>query len=393
MWHFLRSGDRPRRRGAAAIFAMVMMVVLIGFAALTVDVGVLYNTRADLQNAADAAALAGAAAYATSAMVQVRLDKDVSTNLQTVLARAASQAKLAASKNGSFAGGGIAIEPEDFGTGWIDVTSATSPLNTNPLPKDYNAVQVVVRRSKDSRNGPVRFFFAPIFGKHVTSVSASAVAVYDDHFSAYDVAIPGSAPLWPFTIHEDEYDKWLAGSTDSFGYDPAADQVSNGSDDAVEVRLYPDKLAPGNYGLLNIGTPNQSTTALAGQITDGVSADDVEIEAGTSELTFYDENGDPLGYNVSGNPGLKSSLESDIKARVGDIVAYFVHDNVTNSGSNVTYHITGIRFARVMYVLLQGTSPKRGLWMQPVSYNGPGVITIAGAPSSDGNAGHISLVR
>jgi hypothetical protein len=393
MWHFLMSGDRPRRRGAAAIFAMVMMVVLIGFAALTVDVGVLYNTRADLQNAADAAALAGAAAYATPAMVQVRLDKNVSENLQTVLATAASQAQLTAGKNWSFAGGGTAIEPDDIGTGWIDVTSATSPLDPNPTPANYNAVQVVVRRSKDSSNGPVRFFFAPIFGKHTTSVSASAVAVYDDHFAAYDVSIPGSANLWPFTISTGQYDNWVAGSTDNYQYNPETDQVGNGQDGAVEVRLYPDKLAPGNYGLLNIGSPNQSTTTLEGQIISGVSASDVELEVGTSELTFYDANGDPLGYNMTGNPGLKAALEGDIKARVGDVVAFFVHDNVLNSGSNVTYHITGIRFARVMYVLLQGSSPNRGLWMQPVSYNGPGVITVAGAPSSDGNAGHITLVR
>ncbi|MDO8632907.1 MAG: pilus assembly protein TadG-related protein, partial [Phycisphaerales bacterium] len=223
MWHFLRSGDRPRRRGAAAIFAMVMMVVLIGFAALTVDVGVLYNTRADLQNAADAAALAGAAAYATPAMVQVRLGKNVGENLQIVLATAASQAQLTASKNGSFAGGGTAIEPDDIGTGWIDVTSATSPLDPNPTPANYNAVQVVVRRSKDSSNGPVRFFFAPIFGKHTTSVTASAVAAYDDHFGAFDVAIPGAANLWPFTISTEQYDNWVAGSTDNYQYNPETD--------------------------------------------------------------------------------------------------------------------------------------------------------------------------
>lgn len=393
MRHFLRSGDRSRRRGAAAIFAMVMMVVLIGFAALTVDVGVLYNTRADLQNAADAAALAGAAAYATPAMFQVRFDKNVSANLQTVLSTAESQAKLAAGMNGSFAGGGTAIEPDDIGTGWIDVTSATSPLDPNPLPKDYNAVQVVVRRSKDCSNGPVRFFFAPIFGKHTTSVSASAVAVYDDHFAALDVSTPGAATVWPFTISETEYDMWVAAGTDNYHYDPDSGKVTPGTDGATEVQLYPDNLAPGNYGLLNIGTPNQSATALEGQITDGVSADDLETEIGTAELAFYDENGDPITYSMTGNSGLKSSLEGSIQGRVGDVIAFFVHVAVTQSGSNTTYQITGIRFARVMYVMLQGEAAGRGLWVQPVSYNGPGVITVVDAPSSDGNAGHISLVR
>ena len=392
MLNSLRGGEGPRRRGAAAVFAMVMMVVLIGFAALTIDVGVMYNTRADLQNAADAAALAGAAAYASPAMVQVRLGHDAGTNIQYVLAKAERQARQTARENGSFAGGKIILEPEDVGTGWIDVTSATSPLDPNPLPADYNAVQVIARRSKESPNGPVRFFFATIFGKHTTSVSASAVAVYDDHFSAYDVDIPSSAPLWPFTIHTAEYDTWVAGSTDKYQYDSDTNTVSTGPDGDVEVRLYPDKLAPGNYGLMNIGAPNQGSTTLEGQILNGVSPTDLELEIGTSKLTFYDDDGDPMGYDMTGNPGLKSSLEAPIEARIGDVVGFFVHDKVSQSGSNVVYHITGIRFARVMFVKLS-SSKQRGLWMQPVSYNGPGVITIPGAPSSDGNAGQIVLVR
>jgi Flp pilus assembly protein TadG len=43
-----------RRRGTAIVFTSAMIVVLIGFASLTLDVGALYGARADLQNAADA---------------------------------------------------------------------------------------------------------------------------------------------------------------------------------------------------------------------------------------------------------------------------------------------------------------------------------------------------
>lgn len=45
-------------RGAATIMVAGMMVVLLGFAALAVDVGALYAEKAQLQNGADAAALA-----------------------------------------------------------------------------------------------------------------------------------------------------------------------------------------------------------------------------------------------------------------------------------------------------------------------------------------------
>ncbi|BCW76507.1 hypothetical protein NicSoilB11_28320 [Arthrobacter sp. NicSoilB11] len=49
-----------RERGAAGVMVAVMMVVLIGAGALAVDTGQIYAERAQLQNAADAGALAGA---------------------------------------------------------------------------------------------------------------------------------------------------------------------------------------------------------------------------------------------------------------------------------------------------------------------------------------------
>jgi Flp pilus assembly protein TadG len=49
-----------RDRGAAGVLVAVMMVVLIGAGALAVDTGQIYAERAQLQNGADAGALAGA---------------------------------------------------------------------------------------------------------------------------------------------------------------------------------------------------------------------------------------------------------------------------------------------------------------------------------------------
>lgn len=46
--------------GSTLVLVALLMVVLLGFAALVVDVGNLYLTKTQLQNAADAAALAGA---------------------------------------------------------------------------------------------------------------------------------------------------------------------------------------------------------------------------------------------------------------------------------------------------------------------------------------------
>ena len=54
------AGD-SRRRGAVAVQVAVLMVAMCGFAAMSFDVGVMYNTKNELQRTADAAALGAAA--------------------------------------------------------------------------------------------------------------------------------------------------------------------------------------------------------------------------------------------------------------------------------------------------------------------------------------------
>ena len=46
--------------GQVLVIVALLMVVLVGFAALLIDVGAMYLTKTNMQNAADAAALAGA---------------------------------------------------------------------------------------------------------------------------------------------------------------------------------------------------------------------------------------------------------------------------------------------------------------------------------------------
>ena len=48
------------QRGSMLVTASLFFIILIGFAALAVDVGHMMIARNELQNAADAAALAGA---------------------------------------------------------------------------------------------------------------------------------------------------------------------------------------------------------------------------------------------------------------------------------------------------------------------------------------------
>jgi hypothetical protein len=54
----VRAGGTGDERGAVTVIVAILMVTLLGFVAIAVDVGVIYSERAQLQNGADAAAIA-----------------------------------------------------------------------------------------------------------------------------------------------------------------------------------------------------------------------------------------------------------------------------------------------------------------------------------------------
>ena len=272
-----RNDRSNRRRAASAVVVLVTLPVIIGFGALAVDVGVLYGTRADLQDAADAAALAGVSALTTPDMMQVRME---TAEFRTVRHQAREKVHSIAYLNESFGRRHTTVEPKDIGVGWIDLYSATSPLQRHVAPGSNNAVQVIVRRTEGSPNGPVELMFAPIFGKHFSNVAASAVAAFDDRVSGYDTSAPGGGIL-PFTMHVDDYTRQLTEGGDDYAYDPSSESVAPGPDGTREVNVYPGGEAPGNFGLLNIGTPNQGLPALADQIENGVPPEDFELEIGS----------------------------------------------------------------------------------------------------------------
>ncbi len=380
-----------RKRAATLVLVVVTLPVLLGMAALTIDSGVLFSTRADLQHSADAAAMAGASTYLTTEMMAVRMGAD-SSLMSSVRYAAMREVKRVSMKNYTFGKRQTYIEPSDIVLGWIDVESGTSPIDSGALFGSFNAVQVTIRCTRDSTNGPVPLLFAQLFGKHFSNVTATAVAVLDDRIVGYDTGADGPA-IMPLTININDYNNALNGSMDLYSYDPASDSVSLGADGEYEVNLYPDRQAPGNYGLLNIGLPSMSAAELTRQIENGIPPEEFERETGYAELTFYDEDGNSMSYDITGTPGMKISLEDSFKIYEGRLIAFFVHDTVVDNGANTVYTIRGMRWGRVMDVNLTG-GPKNSIFaIQPVFFSGSGVRTGIYAPSSGGAAGQLVLAR
>ena len=139
-----------KEHGVVSIIVALSMVVLIGIAALAVDVGYLYVVRNRVQNAADAAALAGAdVLYRSSANP---------TNFMTY----ETQATTAASN---------AI-PLNISAAYTDTINVNNWNKLTPAgPNNAPAVQVIITETA------VGLFFAKIFGMTNQDVSATATAV------------------------------------------------------------------------------------------------------------------------------------------------------------------------------------------------------------------------
>lgn len=126
-------GSRKRQRGAVAIMVGFMIVALIGFLGIVIDLGHLYVRKTELQNAADAAALAGAR----------QLDR-TAAGIGAAAAKAIATAATNASDLGqtpvAISNAQIRFGPTRDG-GWSDVATAQgSPATMNFIKVDTSGI-------------------------------------------------------------------------------------------------------------------------------------------------------------------------------------------------------------------------------------------------------------
>lgn len=387
-----------RKRAAVIVQVVVALVMVIGFGALVIDVGMMYNTRADLQHAADAAALAGAAFYTTNDAIAVRMgaQNDPSAFI-TMETRSLSQP--ISYQHTAYGQVPIVLEDGDVAPGFFDFDDPTAPVSFGASPLTFNAVEVVVKRTSGSQNDALDLLFANIWGNSEANITATAVAGFDDRFAAFEP--PGeNTGLTPFVIHRQTYEDLLFTGRDDYTWDEGLEEVRPFGDGIREIHLYPykeagdgDGVGAGNFGVLNIGVPNQGLPSASTQILNGVTTEELESEVGTSELTFVNEGGEATAYDMTGNPGLMVGVEPDIEARVGDVIGFFLYDILVEDGSNSVYTITTLRWGRVVGVKLVGNPNDRHVAIQPVVYSGNDIRVEPTAQSSSGMVGVLMLLR
>ncbi len=174
--------QNARRRGAVVAQVAVMLVVIMGFAALAIDAGSMYSTRAELQHTADAAALAAVG-------IIMEGESPDGTTLEEYARQIAAEYAL---KNEA-GGVNIVVDPDgDIELGQAAYNAGTGGWDFTPTAGGFNAVRVTTRRTDSSANGSLGLTFAHIFHNTEANLTAQATSMLLPRDLAVVIDISGS---------------------------------------------------------------------------------------------------------------------------------------------------------------------------------------------------------
>lgn len=198
---YKRKATRRRRspeqeKGVIALLVALLLPVLIGAGAFAIDFSYRFLVRSELQNAADATALAAAAClYGRSQCGNLNSSTpDWNTARQFALDYVSKNL----SENTAF--NTVVV---DYGYWNINgIPAELQPLPKIPTNNDLPAIKVTISKADGSNGGPVKTFLASFMGIYSHPLSATAVAV---------IPIPTSSgvnSLFPVAIKQCLYDAY-----------------------------------------------------------------------------------------------------------------------------------------------------------------------------------------
>ncbi|MCH7922859.1 MAG: Tad domain-containing protein [Nitrospinae bacterium] len=270
------SGLLRDERGIVAIVVALLLVVILGFTAMVIDLGWLFVVNSELQNGADAGALAGVVELALS-------DDSTAENTAITYATELSQYRL--------------NNPAPK----ADAVTVTIGGVLGP-----ETLQVEIRRASDTTAGAVPTIFARAWGKDTMTTDVIAIARL-----CHNVIGMGPGPLLPFGIRDTLID------ADGDGNHDIGDTVS----------VYPWDNSEANWGVLNLNGGAFSNDEVVGWISGGYDDSFVIPKP-------------PGHINVPGDPGISgNSLNAALRLRINDTIVLPVFDKVAGPGGNSIYRV------------------------------------------------------
>ncbi len=196
------SASSPRfnrkQKGAIALMTGFVLVVLVGVGAFAIDLAHAYVVRNELQNGADASALAGASClYPSAACGSATLPGPTWDT-----AKAKANGYLTVNKVEGRTISTASTEAGYFNLSSTTFTAAPVPSGWIPTTSDVPAVRVDIAMSSSTNGGGASAFLSQLFGITDLPMSGRAVAVV----APPSGVTPGT--LTPFVLSKCLYDKY-----------------------------------------------------------------------------------------------------------------------------------------------------------------------------------------
>jgi hypothetical protein len=299
-----------RESGQILVFAALSLIVLCGMAALAIDIGHALVVRHELQNAADASALAGAGNLFPVGPDWIRAEGSASSSIPW------NKSDGQSLSDGQVQSGYWNLD---------QIPPGLQPQSIIPGPRDVPAVKVTVHRADGNNGGPMPTSFTKVLGISNIPLKAQAVAVV----SSPGIVKPGT--LFPVAIskalaeqygsYKDPSSPVIIGSPYHYG-DSLAGQWTTFMDDFNDVTQLRDLIPDGNPQQVNINTSGNCPIP-------NPNNDCIWIQPGT-ENTLYDN---PNSESVS-----KYVDQVVVLPVVGDVLLEATHEMAPVIGF-VGFHI------------------------------------------------------
>lgn len=302
------------RRGAVLVLLTLLMIPLMAMVAFSVDHGYLRKVECDLQRSADAAALA--------AVQDLVPATDGTQDLSKV--RNAVRQYVALNLDSSFQ-----VEDSDIQIGRYDpatIYSNVTLLNTGV----FDTVRVTLRRD-GTVNSRVPLFLAPLLGTQTGSVTATATAVLQRAS-----LLPTGADVLPFAVPENVWDAQGMGEQWSiYGDGQIAD------DDGNHI--------PGNWGTVDVGSTDNSTSDQNAQILDGLRQSDLNALYDDGRIATNQYIDATQTVSMQSDTGLSTGLKNSVIPIEGQMRVIPIYDSSSGTpGNNLEINIVKWGVVRVI---------------------------------------------
>lgn len=333
-------GARRRLRGSVALFFLLFLVGLLSFGAFAIDLARLAVVNNELQDAADAAALAGASALL------------VAGTSGTNWAQAQTSAANAVALNRS---DGQTLTTATIQTGYWNLTGSPAgmqPTTISPGVDDAPAVQVTVSRAKNQNGGVVDLWFGSLLNLIGTPDHATAAAV---------AAAPGTVDaggLFPAVLDQCIFNQYWNSTTNLPMIDPSTGRpyefrITNG-------QTYGSSCSAGQWTSFLINA--NDVTTINGLITNGNPSalsigDSIWVEPGAKSALYGS-----VPTNVTVVLPVASQIDSSMYVPIVAFAAFYIDASVGGNNKYIQGHFVG---GYKITTSATGVGPNYGAYVPP----------------------------